>query len=683
MARLRLAAVPPFVVAVLLAWLPAPASARPADHVMVALITADRDAALERLSRHGDVSLGLTSAALGDSSPGQSALDVSQGSRVDARLMSGPPPRLELEAAPRSGGGRLRGWAAVRRRARAAPATLEPGLLAETVRKAGGQVGLVGPRGAAPAAVAAIASDRSGRIERVDLTDAGGVAAGALAQWRSLELVVAALPEGVAGLDAVDGLLAARRPRDVVYLLVRPRSSAQELWVTALAAPGRAGTLRSQTTRQTGLVSATDAAPTVLAALGLDAPPAMQGRVLERVPGRDARDLAALAERIESIGRRRFALLAFSAAAIVAVGLAGLASRRRGGGRAAARLLVLAALWSPSMLLLSAALRPGAASEIALVVCGSLALGALTDLRLPWPRGPALPALVGLAAHALDLALGSRLVLTSLAGINPLYGARFYGIGNQLEAMLAVLLLVGAGAALSRGGQATGRGRLEAPPRGRARSQAAGFATACLAGALVIGPARLGADVGGVITLSAGGAGAIAATLSGNGRRLALGALLLAPLAAVALLALVDLASSSSAHLTRSVLEAGSVGDLLNVLERRVRLSVAGLDARGARGLVALSLAALALAAWRRRELGDLLSSAPAYRAGVAGALAATVIGTLANDSGPTVLVIGTCGLALALLYAAAAPAAGRASTTLGACESPSYRRTHTATRGA
>lgn len=686
-----------------LAWPPSSAGAESRGHVLLAVTEVGRDGALERLSRRGDVSLALTSAALGFAPLEQTALDVSQGARVDGRLLPGPPPSLRLVADPRRGGSLLEPWGRVRRRADDAPAALEPGLLADTVRRAGGHVALVGQHGApepaavAPiaadrrgqrvrgelAALAPIAADRRGRVERVQLTSADRVAAAAVAQWHTRELVVAALPAGRPGRDATDALLAARRPRDVLLLLVRPSSSTQGLWLTALAGPGQAGTLRSASTRQTGLVIATDAAPTVLRALGLPVPRVMQGRALERRPGRDPERLAALARRIESLGRRRFVLLPVSLAAMALVVIAGLVGSGRDGGRAAARLLALAVLWSPTVLLATAAVLPSAALEIALMIGGALALAALTERVLPWPRGPALPALLGLSVHALDLALGSRLVLTSLAGINPLYGARFYGIGNQLEAILAVVLLLGAGAALSSSGRTGARARLEAPARRRPGVQAAGFALACLAGALVIGPARLGADVGGVITLSAGAAGAVAATLGGRGRRLALLALMVAPVVAVAGLALIDLATSGSAHLTRSVLDAGSWRDLVDVLERRVRLSFAGLDAAGARIGVALSLAALALTASRWRGLLELLRTAPAYGAGLAGALAATLVGTLANDSGPTMLVIGTCGLAVGLLYARAGPAARACSSTLAACESPSYRPTPTAIRGA
>ena len=71
------------------------------------------------------------------------------------------------------------------------------------------------------------------------------------------------------------------------------------------------------------------------------------------------------------------------------------------------------------------------------------ALGATTDRLVPWPRAIAVPAFFGLALFTIDLAFGSPLVIRSVLGPSPGYGARFYGIGNELEAVLVILLLMG------------------------------------------------------------------------------------------------------------------------------------------------------------------------------------------------------------------------------------------------
>ena len=67
-----------------------------------------------------------------------------------------------------------------------------------------------------------------------------------------------------------------------------------------------------------------------------------------------------------------------------------------------------------------------------------------------------------------------------------------------------------------------------------------------------------------------------------------------------------------------------------------------------------------ALAIWRRDRLRGWVAGAPAMRAGLLGALAATVVGTLANDSGALLLEIGTAYL---LVFVGFAWAEGSAAT--------------------
>jgi hypothetical protein len=68
----------------------------------------------------------------------------------------------------------------------------------------------------------------------------------------------------------------------------------------------------------------------------------------------------------------------------------------------------------------------------------------------------------------------------------------------------------------------------------------------------------------------------------------------------------------------------------------------------------------------RRREgLLRPMRAHPAFVAGIWGALAATVIGALSNDSGPVIFNVGFLGLLLATAYGRGAPGAHthRAST--------------------
>ena len=79
-------------------------------------------------------------------------------------------------------------------------------------------------------------------------------------------------------------------------------------------------------------------------------------------------------------------------------------------------------------------------------------------------------------------------------------------------------------------------------------------------------PGRLGADVGAVITLGAGGAAAVVASLPGGPSRRALALAVIVPLVAVAALIGLDLLIGGGAHLTRTVSSSSGPGDFFQVL---------------------------------------------------------------------------------------------------------------------
>ena len=140
--------------------------------------------------------------------------------------------------------------------------------------------------------------------------------------------------------------------------------------------------------------------------------------------------------------------------------------------------------------------------------------------------------------------------------------------------------------------------------------------------------------------------GAVAAALLAGRPRLAVLALAI-PLPALAILAAADLFSGSDAHLTRTVLQADGSGDVLAVVGRR--LGEAG-ESFGRPLLLAILPFVLAggFVAWLRRDRLDAwLREVPAMRAGLLGALAATLVGTVANDSGALLLEIGAAYLAV------------------------------------
>lgn len=597
----------------------APAEARP--HAVIALLPGgggEKRPLLEELAARG-MAIGMTSPAVGGFKVRQVGLDITQGTRIPVRLYSGPIGALRVRR------GHLTGWARTIARAAGAPGDLQPGLLATAIERAGGRVGYaVHGRGFSLAPV--IAADSRGRVARLRPGDA---------------LDVVQLARGAAGLRELDVLLARRGVDGFVYVLRAPSGTELQLLPSGVAAAGVRGQLRSVTTRRTGLIAATDVAPSVLRALRVPVPSDMQG---ETIVGRGAVDphaVEAMAARLSVVTKRRPGALLWFAASWLALLALLAALDRRGGLRAAARVAFVAALWLPGLALLTAALKPGAVAEYAIVGVGAVLLGALTDRAFRWPLAPAVPATVVFLAHAVDLARGSPLIGESMAGPNPAGGARFFGIGNELEVILSVSVLIGTGAALAGRAQAARRGPLV-------------FAAVSFVAAGIMGAGRLGADVGAVITLGAGGAAAAVASLPRRPTRRAIALAIAAPLVAVGALVLLDLATGGGAHLTRTVVHGHGSGGLGDVIRRRFDGSFSALKNPAWALAFAVALAVLAaLAGVGRRTLATLPRP---FSAALIGAWFAAVVGAAANDSGPLILVIGAILVALAYAYARACP---------------------------
>jgi hypothetical protein len=606
----------------------APASARD-GRALLAFLPAPSDRGLLEAFEREPLLVGVTSPTAGGSAAAQMYLNIGQGTRVSARVYGDDLPSLSLGE-----DGRIRGWEAAVDRAEGAPGDVVPGLLGETVRRSGGRVAYAGVAGLTHEEAAA-GADLSGRVDTVSLGSRAGFRSRLERLLREHALVVARLPAG-----SGPGLVADIAPDDGLVIVVRaPGPRGQTLMPTGANLGGGYGDglLTSRTTRRAGMVAVTDYAPTILRELGLDVPDEMEGRLMEGAPG-TAADAESLAGRLAHIkGRRGPALRMAFAAWLLALGGFALARRRRRG----LRLVLLAAMWMPALALLTGAIDPSRLGETSILAFGSLALALATDLLVRWPRAPAVPAAAVVGAHMVDLVAGSPLIVRSLAGPNPGFGARYYGVGNELEAILSVTVLLGAGALLA--------GR-------RGRAVPAGFALACLVTALFVGAGRLGADVGGVITIGAGAAAAVLASLPGGVTRRALAIALVTPALAVAALVGVDLVTGGDAHLTRSVLDADSPGELVDVAERRFEISWSSLK----QGTTPLSVGVFAVALGygiaRRREVLAPLRGDPAFAAGMWGALAATVVGALANDSGPTIFLVGAAALVLAAGYLAGKP---------------------------
>ena len=513
------------------------------------------------------------SAGLGKVPAEQTYLDIGQGNRVFNSLYDEPLPVRK---------GNPDWWRSVVERAESAPAEIVPGLLARTLARAG-----------------------------------------ASADFEERSATLAALRS--AASDIAEG--------DLLIAIARPTGESDAPLAIGIAGDGFDGNLTSDSTRTDGYVLSTDVAPTVLEWFGDEIPDEMSGQPIRSGGSVDVAAIESLGERMGVISHRRGPVIGFSLLAwLLALGVVAAVSRGAL-ARPAVRATALAVIYMPLALLAGAALEPGETTEVLLVMLGAPLLAALSLTSLGGYRALGCAAAIVVLAYAVDLIAGSPLISLSLLGPNPGLGVRFYGIGNELEAVLAVLVLAGTGAVLAGFW-----------PRLDRRRAAVAFVALGLLAAFLFAAGRFGADVGAAIVFPIGAAVA-AVAIAGRSRRWGLLAVVAAPFAVLALLALIDLLSGANAHLTRSVLDAGGLGDLSDVAQRRLQLSANSFGRPVLLVFLPVVAALAALAIVKRERLRAWVHDFPAVRAGLLGAVAATAIGTLANDSGALLLVVGTAYL--------------------------------------
>jgi hypothetical protein len=582
----------------LLAWPSAAAGFSDVSLVLLPPHTTVRELAAAGLSP------GVMSSGLGTVPPDQTYLDVGQGNRVFDSLYDTDLPPLTAD--------NCSSWRkAVEKRAESAPADIVPFLLVRESLRRGVGVWWSGT-GNPACAIGGFHGERSVRVS------------GDFFFW---EKTVAEVKEAA----------------EIGYrmvAIVKPSGESGDPVPIGVAGPGFHGNLTSDSTRTNGYVLSTDVAPTIMNWLHIPVPSQVSGQPIRSEGRVDVGAIESLVSRMDVISSRRGPVIGLNVVIwLVALALVALFSRGRL-ARPAARLVGLAIVYLPLVLLLGAALEPGETVEQLLVLFLSPFLAGLTLLLLHGYRALAVASAATVLAYAIDVIAGSPLTSLSLLGPNPDLGVRFYGIGNELEALLAVLAVAGTGAALA--------GFLQGASR---RAEAVAFVAVGLLAALVFAAGRFGADVGAAIVFPVGAV--VAAAVTGRrGRLTAILAVIAVPLAVLALLALVDLVSGANAHLTRSVLDAGGLGDLGDVAQRRLQLSAHSFGRPILLAFLPVVLALAVLAYLQRDRLRAWLKNVPAMRAGLLGALAATVIGTLANDSGALLLEIGAAYLLVFTGYA-------------------------------
>ena len=584
-------------------------AAASADSGRVVIAVLPYETSVEQIAEVRQMASGVTSAGLGSVSVAQTFLDISQGNRVNQNLYDGDLPRLYV----RDGRVPQRLWDRVVARADSAPANIVPGLLASTLGDAGVDVTAEADSGLATL----IGVDRDGVVPVV-----GECPDGCAPGFSVVRIRLGELDELAAGLG----------PDDLLIAIAAGARADQQLLPTGIAGAGYDGNLTSASTRTDGVVLTTDIAPTVLEHLGVEVPDEVNGSEITSGDSRDPEEVADLQSRLDHRPSRDTVVLLPLAIWLALTGLAALIWRAPG-ARVGLRLLALAAAWAPLILLVLAAPDAGPLASALAVGLGAPALAFVTDRALSPCAGLALAAGLSVAAYAVDVVAGSPLTALSVLGPNPGAGVRFYGIGNELEAIVTTLTLIGCGAWLETRSGLDGR------------RAATWFVGVAIVAAAAFAPGRFGADVGAAIVLGVGAATAAVIALGLERRRAILVVVGGGAAALVALLA-VD-AALGGAHLSRSVLGAGEAGDVLDVFDRRVTLMVHTFTHPVYPELLAACGALLIAGAVRRRRVAGWFGDRWAARAGYLGAVAGVLLGTVANDSGSVLLVIGTIYLAV------------------------------------
>jgi hypothetical protein len=457
----------------------------------------------------------------------------------------------------------------------------------------------------------------------------------------------------VATIDAVVAVALRSLPADAALIVVStaqhaPRARAG--FGPVLLYGAGPGAIYSPGTRRDGIVTLPDVSATALALLGLDTEPAMTGSPLSvRRDTLDRAERLGLVKKADASARALEAVRQPVWTGIISFAVAGLllallvVLRWRGAPRLVRRAigygLVLVCSVPAGSLLAQVAGYPGSAQGAwARLALGSGAVTALAVWRVG--RGGPRAALGRVALLSALVILGDQLIggdaaYGSAFSYSALFGTRFYGLGNEGAAVLVGSALTLTGIRMDRYGVSRMREFL-------------------WLGAVVVTVAvmpMLGANTG----VAAWGTAAFAtAYLYGQRRRIDWKVALLAVVAAAAIVAaaaLMDTAVTGPSHLGRLL---GAGGGLAPMLARKAALSLGILTATPLVVLLPLGVGALAYLLVRPKgPVGAVVSRERGAASALAGAVAATLLGLITEDSGVAVAALVMLVPASALATAA------------------------------
>jgi hypothetical protein len=494
-----------------------------------------------------------------------------------------------------------------------------------------------------PAVSSALDSALAADVVLVDTGDMDRAGA-----WAAVATPASAASARRAALQRSDELVAAVRghvPEGTLVLVVSVTPPGSEWHTTPMVAWGagvRPGYLHSPSVRRLGVVTLTDVAPTVLAALRVPVPDGMIGHALRYRAGGDLEKLRKLDRDAAFRERIYFPItLAYIIFQAIVYLLTMVSIGRFGGvGRAAGALRWIAlgiAAWPLATFVLRAipnmaALGPGAAVLVLLAV--DLALVALAlwlggGGHVLRPLSLILGMTVGLIV--VDVALGARLQTSSMLGYSLHTAARFTGLGNTAFAVLAASALLWGAAHVE----------FSLPSR---RTEAL-WAVALVFGLVVVfdGAPNLGDDVGGILTLVPVMGLALLAL---SGRRVRLRSVVVFGLVALFVLGLavgLDLlrAPESRTHLGQLVtdMRSSGSGSFTTTVARKLSTNLRTYKSIWLWVIVIVALYLLFFVVWGR-GWSRLAPAGSALRVGLVAVLVAGLAGNFLNDSGAVVTAL-------------------------------------------
>lgn len=447
----------------------------------------------------------------------------------------------------------------------------------------------------------------------------------------------------LANTDAILGQVLDWADEDTMVMVVSvaPTGNTFRLTPMVVVGPGVPhGYVVSPSTKRAGLVAITDLAPTILDALGEEVPSDMPGRALEYREDDVDLDLLRDYDRGTNLRERTYYSQAvwFILFQAVTYGLGIFVLSRRSQlprSGPVLRMMVLIAAAYPLATFLFRALpfwsdlpiAGGAALQIGLTV--GLAVVASRSRRTPLSAlGWILAGTV--AIICLDTATGTWLHVNSWLGYSLHSAGRFYGVPNTTFAVVAASGILLAAAHVQFAAR---------------RVEAVATATALLAFVVLCdGAPSMGGDVGGILTLVPVFALLLWALA---GRRLRVRTLVpvgLGTLAVLALAAVVDYSRPAAArtHLgrfTADLLENGP-SELTTTFLRKQDANFRILQVSIWTWLIPIVAGFLLYVLVYERQWPQLLPRGGALRAGVVAVISGSLLGFLANDSGPIVIAL-------------------------------------------